>query len=64
LWGKVEYGNKNYIWFLFIKFDMYLVPQVLLSLWYAGRFSMGTHIFYFHCMGFMNIMHNFYNTKG
>ena len=52
--GKDGYRNENYIWFSFIKFDMYLVPQVFLSLWYAGGFSLGTCILSFLCMGFMN----------
>ena len=45
--GKVEYWNKNYIWFSFTKLDMYLVHRVFLWLGYACGFSMGTCILSF-----------------
>ena len=52
VFGKVEYGNKNCLWFSFTKLVMYLVHRVFLSLRYAYRCFMGTCILYFLCMGF------------
>lgn len=52
VFGKVEYGNKNCLWFSFTKLVMYLVHRVFLSLRYACGCFMGTCILYFLCMGF------------
>ena len=52
VYGKVEYVNKNCLWFSFTKPDMYLVYRVFISLWYACGFSVGTCILFSRCIGF------------
>ena len=53
---KVEYGNKNCLWFSFTKLVMYLVHRVFLLLRYACGFTMGTCIYIFFAWVFMNIL--------
>ena len=53
--GKVEYGNKNCLWFSFTKLVMYLVHRVFLSLRYTCGCFMSMCISYFVWV-FMNIL--------
>ena len=52
VFGKVEFWNKDYIWFSVAKVNTYWVHRVFLSLRYACGGFKSTGILYFLCMGF------------